>query len=198
MIRAVLGFAMLLATVVALSGRPALAGVGSQEKSAAVPPHDYVLVVRPGAPPAGALSLIRDSVVSALALSGILAAGYPRRGDRTEVPSPTEPGVVTVSCSEPYAGSPDATCIRLGPTSHVQFATVVQPDSRVHLFEVWLLTERPERPVRRKELDRVPRIVVEYPYIGDDLKREREQQGRLLDVLQHGLGVAGAKPLTIE
>ncbi len=188
---------MRLASVLAL-----LVGIvsnGSQERAVSpLPPHDYVLVVAPGSAPAGALSLIRNSVISTLRLSGILAAGYPQLGTTTETPSPTEKAVVGVSCSELYAGSPDADCIRFGPTSYVRFDVASHPDSRVHLFEVWLLSERPANAVRRQELRRVPRVVVEYPFVGGDLKLEGEGHARLLDVIQRGLTVAGAKPLTIE
>jgi len=164
-----------------------------------LPPRDYSLVV-PAGPDrlASALERLRGGMMTALAESGLLPAGFPEAGTVLRTPSATEAGVVELSCSATAASKEGEKCIRLGPTAFLELASLDYPSARGFLFEVFLFDKLPGRPPSRDASLSLLRVVVHYPILEGLPPVPGRNLGEILDALQRGLLIAGARPIHIR
>jgi hypothetical protein len=179
------------------------AGAGSSPQQSVgvrpLPHHDYSLVA-----PAGphrlesALECLRGGMMTALAESGLLPAGFPEAGTVSRTASATEAGVVDLSCSATAASKEDEKCIRLGPTAFLELASLDYPSARGFLFEVFLFDKLPGRPPSRDASWSLLRVVVHYPILEGLPPVPGRDLGEILDALQRGLLIAGARPIQIR
>ncbi|MBP1636296.1 MAG: hypothetical protein H6Q10_2870 [Acidobacteria bacterium] len=138
-------------------------------------------------------------MMAALAESGLLPAGFPQPGTMVRSPSPTEAGVVDVSCSPPEQDASGPGCIRLGPLSYVELGTIDYANARAYLFEVFLFDSPPLRPLKREAGYTLTRVVVHHPIFQADLPPVPGRHlGEVFDALQRGLLVAGARPIQVQ
>jgi hypothetical protein len=191
-------FALLAVWLAAAGALWAGAGPPPQQSVGVRPlPHrDYSLVV-----PAGpdrlesALERLRGGMMTALAESGLLSAGFPAAGTVLRTPSLTEAGVVELSCSATGASKEGGTCIRLGPTAFLELASLDYPSARAVLFEVFLFDKMPGRPPSRDASLSQLRIVVHHPILGGLPPVPGRDLAEIVDALQRGLLIAGARPI---
>ncbi len=191
---------------VAVLAAALLAGAapGARQRGGAspFPPHDQAIVTPRGETIDATARRLRDAIVSVLEQARILPDGFPQQGTVARAPSGSDPNLVRRSCSAQRAAQQptkaDGACIRLGPESYVTFSVVSYPISRASLFEIWPLEQQPTRTMKFDDLVGLPRIVVEYPFLGDDLKSTRADLHRIMETLQRGVSLAGARPIVVR
>jgi len=165
-----------------------------------LPPHDYSLVVPAGRGQADtALAVLREGMMRALAQSHLLPAGFPQPGTVVQTPSTAEAGVINVSCSASQGAPRGLNCVRLGPSSYVELSTIDYASARASLFEVFLFDASPTKALKREAASSLTRVVVHYPFFGDDLRPQPSRHlGDVIEALQRGALIAKAKPLLLQ
>jgi hypothetical protein len=191
-------FMLLVAWLAAAGAIWAGAGSAPQQSAGVRPlPHrDYSLVV-----PAGpdrlksALERLRGGMMTALAESGLLPAAFPEAGTLLRTPSAAEARVAELSCSATSAAEEGGKCIRLGPTAFLELASLDYPSARGFLFEVFLFDKLPGRAPSRDVSFSLLRVVVHHPILEGLPPVPGREVGEILDALQRGLLIAGARPI---
>jgi hypothetical protein len=180
----------LLAALVTLLVWPVVAAAQS------VPgPHPFWALVRPdsGVEPVAARTLLRDSLIAALAATDIAPAGYPRPCTIMREPDPERaPGWFLVSCVDPAAGA-EADGILLGPDNHYLALEVVgYPSARAFLLEVYLVPRLDYAPLTTDARYELPRVVVFHPNIS------AEWHPAIWQAIEQGVAATGARRISPE
>ena len=141
-----------------------------------LPHHDYALISS-GSEKAqnSALKKLRDSLIETLKSSGILPKGYPRRGRASTAPS------------DGYRQSLE---IILDPAGHsVRLSLLDGTDTRVYLFEIYLLEKFNPKKTDILHIQGNNRIAVHLPVLEDKNYKE------LFSALEEGLKKSGAEKI---
>lgn len=179
-----------------VAATPSTPFAGSEAGAQSVPgPHPAWALVRPdGGPEAlGSLALIRNSLIEALAATGIAPEGYPRACAVTRKPDRDRPpGWFLVSCVDPEAGA-EADGVLLDPDNHYMALEVVDvPHARAFLLEVYLIPRLPYPPLETDQRYELPRVVVFHPILS------AEWHPTIWRAIEEGIAATGAKQLPLH
>ena len=87
--------------------------------------------------------------------------------------------------------------VRPRPVAFLELASLDYPSARGFLFEVFLFDKLPGRPPSRDASLSLLRVVVHYPILEGLPPVPGRDLGEILDALQRGLLIAGARPIQI-
>lgn len=148
-----------------------------------------------GLQPLVARTLVRDSLVAALAATDIAPPGYPRPCTIVREPDPERPpGWFLVSCvASDSATGPEADGILLSPDNHyVPLEVVDYPSARAFLLEVYLVPRLPYDPLTTERRHELPRVVVFHPRIS------AEWHPAIWQAIERGIEATGARRLSLR
>jgi len=184
----------LLSVGIPLLGGILMAAAPSTGAAQSVPgPHPSWALVRAdgGRDASAALELIRESLTTALAATGIAPEGFPRPCTIIREPDPSRPpGWFQVSCVDPGTGA-EADGILLDSENHYMALEVVDyPSARAFLLEVYLVPRLPYPPLATDQRYEVPRVVVFHPLIS------AEWHPAIWEAIETGVAATGAQRLS--
>ena len=158
--------------------------------SNSLPHHDFALIIPSSQNDySSVLNRLLDDIIEYLDTSHKLQQGYPKACVTATSPSEDNQSIHVISC---VPGAPDKggeNGILLDQEGHfIQFSLLTYPDTRVYLFEIYLLEHLPKK-IHHTSQEKSVRIGVPLPWLEDTM------YDTLLPALEEALIHAGAQKI---
>ena len=164
-----------------------------ETQSSSLPHHDFALITPSTRDDYSSIrTRLLDDIIEYLNSSHILPQGYPKACVTAASLSEDDPSIHIISCIPGTTENGKENGILLDGNGHfIQFSILTCPDTRVYLFEIYLIEQLPTK-FQRASQEKSVRIGVHLPLLEDTM------YDTLLPVLEEALIHAGAQKIYFE